>query len=319
MSSPVADKPTVAPGLVPEGLGLAPSIRHLWLRGASGQRMHALAAGHSGPRVLLLHGNPSWSYMWRQPLADLAGEAQLVALDHVGMGLSDKPSDSEYRYTLASRVADVQACIEQLGWQGQPVALVCHDWGGMIGTAWAVQQQVPLTALAALNTGAFPLPGGKPLPGLLRLGRDSALGEWLIRGLNAFARGSLVVGLKRRKLAPEVAAAFLAPYGSWADRIATVRFVQDIPLGPGDAAWDLVQRTAEGLSAYAEVPTFLGFGLRDFVFDRHFLAEWQRRFPQAEVLALPEASHMVLEDAPEQMPQALAAFLRRALGLGVGA
>lgn len=311
-----ASTPPMAPGPIPPGLGLDPALGHRWLPGAQGHRMHALVAGTRGPRILLLHGNPSWSYMWRAPMARLAQEAQLVALDHVGMGLSEKPGDGEYRYTLASRVADLQAAIEALGWAKQPLALVCHDWGGMIGTAWAVQHQAPLTALAALNTGAFPLPLDKPLPGLLRLGRDHALGEWLIRGLNAFARGSLVVGMKQRKLPPEVEAAFLAPYGSWADRIATARFVQDIPLGPGDEAWDLVVRTGQGLGAYAQLPVFLGWGLKDFVFDRHFLAEWQRRFPQAESLVLPEASHMVLEDAPEAMPAALVAFLRRALALG---
>lgn len=315
MSSSVLQPTQVAPGPIPAELTLDAAIRHLWLRSASGQRMHALAAGEAGPKVLLLHGNPSWSYMWRHPLAALVGQAQLVALDHVGMGLSDKPDDASYRYTLASRVADVEAIVEQLGWTGQPVALVCHDWGGMIGMAWAVKNQVSLTALAALNTGAFPLPGGKALPGLLRLGRDHALGEWLIRRFNAFARGTLVVGLKQRKLAPADEAAFLAPYGNWADRIATARFVQDIPLGPGDAAWDLATRTAGGLGAYAEVPTFLGWGLRDFVFDQRFLDEWSRRFPKAERLVLPAASHMVLEDAPDQMPQALEAFLRRSLGL----
>ena len=264
-----------------------------------------------GPRdgevVLMLHGNPSWSYYWRHLVLGLRDRYRCIVPDHIGMGLSDKPGDDRYRYTLQSRVDDLATLLRTLGIDG-PITLAVHDWGGMIGFGWALQHEAQVRRLLITNTAAFPLPADKPMPWQLKLGRDTMLGALLIRGANAFAAGAARDGVMRR-MAPEVRRAYEAPYDSWANRIATLRFVQDIPLGPSDPAWTLLDAAAKRLPTYADRPAFVGWGLRDFVFDHHFLAGFQRALPAAEVHAFEDAGHYVLEDKHEVLVPAMRRFL----------
>ncbi len=251
-----------------------------------------------GPRdgdvVLMLHGNPSWSYYWRKLVNGLSDRYRCIVPDHIGMGLSDKPDDAAYRYTLQSRVDDLAALLDHLGIDGK-VTLAVHDWGGMIGFGWALRDPSRIARLVILNTSAFPLPADKPMPWQLKLGRNSRLGAWAIRGFNAFSGIASYVGVAQRMPA-EVRAAYVAPYDSWAHRIATLRFVQDIPLEAGDPAWDLVAESGRRLAEYADRPALLAWGLRDFVFDAHFLRGFEQRLPNAQSLIFDDAGHYVLED-----------------------
>ena len=266
----------------------------------------------NAPPVLMLHGNPSWSYYWRRLAANLSDEYRCIVPDHVGMGLSDKPDDSRYTYTLQSRVDDLDALIEYLiRDQGAPETgwtLVLHDWGGMIGMAWASRRPERIARIVATNTAAFPNPKDQKLPTTLRLGRDSKFGEWLILRHNAFARGAVRWGVVR-KLDARTCEALLSPYDTPGNRISTLRFVQDIPLGPKDRAWPLVESTGRNLSQFSDRPMLLLWGLKDFVFDKAFFEEWQKRFPHAEAVAYPDAGHYVLEDAHERMLPAVRRFL----------
>jgi pimeloyl-ACP methyl ester carboxylesterase len=238
----------------------------------------------------------------------LSGGHRVIVPDHIGMGLSDKPSDGEYEYSLARRVADFGALIEHARIEG-PLDLVVHDWGGMIGLAWAVEHAHRVRRLVLLNTAAFHLPPDKPMPWQLSLARDSRLGALLVRGVNAFSFGATHLAVKR-PLPPAVRAAYRAPYDSWANRIATLRFVQDIPLAPGDRSYDLVSRTASKLrETFARTPVLVCWGLGDFVFDAKFLDEWRAYLPHAEVHAYPDAGHYVLEDAAEDVIPRVRAFL----------
>ena len=151
-----------------------------------------------GPRdgevVVMLHGNPSWSYYWRHLVAGLADKYRCIVPDHVGMGLSDKPDDAanaapRYDYTLQSRIDDVDALLDHLGIEG-PVTLAVHDWGGMIGFGWALLDPTRVKRLVITNTASFPLPAQKPMPWQIAMGRHSRLGGWLIRRFNLFARGA---------------------------------------------------------------------------------------------------------------------------------
>ena len=264
-----------------------------------------------GPRegevVLMLHGNPSWSYYWRRLVLGLRDRYRCIVPDHVGMGLSDKPGEDRYTYTLQSRIDDVDALLRHLDVQG-PLNLAVHDWGGGIGFGWGLREGDRIERLVILNTGAFPLPAAKPLPKALRLGRDSALGTALIRGLNAFSSVASYVGVENRMPA-DVRRAYVAPYDNWANRIATSRFVQDIPLGPQDAAWPLVEAMGRKLPEYADRPVFIGWGLRDFVFDRHFLDGFRQALPHAQVHAFEDANHYVLEDKADVLVPAIRQFL----------
>lgn len=267
-----------------------------------------------GEAVVMLHGNPSWSYYWRHLVLGLRDRYRCIVPDHVGMGLSDKPNDASdasprYDYTLQSRIDDLQALLRHVGVDdATPVTLAVHDWGGMIGFGWALQHAAQVRRLVILNTAAFPLPAGKAMPWQLTLGRDTRLGAFIIRRFNAFAVGAAFVGVARR-MPRAVRRAYLAPYGSWADRIATLRFVQDIPLAPGDRAWPPVEEAGRRLPGFADRPAFIGWGLRDFVFDRHCLQGFTEALPHAQVHAFEDAAHYVLEDKHQVLVPAIRRFL----------
>ena len=271
-----------------------------------------------GPRdgevVVMLHGNPSWSYYWRHLVSGLSDRYRCIVPDHVGMGLSDKPDDAStasprYDYTLQSRIDDLETLLRHVGIDdATPVTLVVHDWGGMIGFGWALSHAAQVRRLVVTNTAAFPLPAAKPMPWQLSLGRDSRFGAFIIRAFNAFSSGASFVGVERR-MPRAVRRAYVAPYDSWANRIATLRFMQDIPLAAGDRAWDLVEQAGHRLLGFADRPVFIGWGLRDFVFDRHFLEGFTRALPHATVQAFEDAGHYVLEDKYEVLVPAIRAFL----------
>jgi pimeloyl-ACP methyl ester carboxylesterase len=287
------------------------SSHYLEIRGL---RLHYLDEGpRDAPPVLMLHGNPTWSFYYRNLVMALRDRYRCIVPDHVGCGLSDKPGDDAYDYRLKSRIEDLDALLNHLD-LSQPLTLVVHDWGGMIGFAWAVRNPERIDRLVVLNTAAFPLPATKRMPASLRLSRLPGVGAFLVRGLNLFARGATRFCVTERPMSPEVRRAYLAPYDSWAHRVAVLRFVEDIPLRPSDESWPTVERTAEGLQALRDRPMRVFWGMRDFVFDHHFLAEWQRRFPDAAVRRFEKAGHYVLEDAADRIVPEVVTFL----GSGTG-
>ena len=271
-----------------------------------------------GPRdreiVVMLHGNPSWSYYWRTLVAGLSDRYRCIVPDHVGMGLSDKPDDDKgatprYDYTLQSRVDDLEALLRHAGVDdATPVTLAVHDWGGMIGFGWALKHAAQVKRLVILNTAAFPMPADKAMPWQIALGRDYSIGELVIRAFNAFSAGASRLGVER-KMPAAVRRAYVAPYNSWKNRISTIRFMQDIPLSPKDAAWPLLEAAGKALPSFADRPAFIGWGLKDFVFDQHFLARVRADLPQARVHAFEDAGHYVLEDRHEVLVPAIRAFL----------
>ncbi|MFT4256453.1 MAG: alpha/beta fold hydrolase [Pseudoxanthomonas sp.] len=273
----------------------------------------ALSYLDEGPRdgevVVMVHGNPSWSYYWRNLVAGLSDKYRCIVPDHVGMGFSDKPGDGRYEYTLQSRVDDLQALLRHAGIDdATPITLAVHDWGGMIGFGWALSHAAQVKRLVITNTAAFPMPAAKKMPWQIALGRDWKVGEWLIRTFNAFSWGASRFGVEK-KMPRAVRRAYVAPYDSWANRIATVRFMQDIPLGPGDKAWALLEASGKRLPAYAGLPAFIGWGLKDFVFDRHFFDGFRAALPQAQVMAFDDAGHYVMEDKAQVLVPAIRAFL----------
>ena len=272
-------------------------------------RLHYLDEGRGEP-VVMLHGNPTWSFYFRNLVLALQDSYRCIVPDHIGCGRSDKPDDSRYDYTLKSRADDLEALLDHLRVR-ENVTLVLHDWGGMIGMAYATRHPERIKRLVLFNTAAFPLPASKRFPPALTLCRVPLLGAVLVRGLNAFCRAAAYVGCKRRPMPPDVRAGYLAPYDSWANRIAVHRFVQDIPLRPGDRAYDLLREVEAGLNRFQNVPTLICWGGQDFVFDRHFLAEWERRLPRAEVRRFADAGHYVLEDCRDEIVPLVRDFLRR--------
>ena len=203
-----------------------------------GQQMHVIDVGPqqaSQGTLVMVHGNPTWSYYYRRLIAHFSTNFRCIVPDHIGMGLSSKPDDAAYSYTLGQRIADLDTLLEQLYPEG-PLTLIAHDWGGMIGMGYAVRHRQRIARLALMNTAAFGLPEGKNLPWSLRLSRMPFLGALAVRGLNLFCRGALRECIKSARLSESEHASLIAPYDSWANRIAVHRFVEDIPINPGDVS-----------------------------------------------------------------------------------
>jgi pimeloyl-ACP methyl ester carboxylesterase len=273
-----------------------------------GIRMHWLDEGPTtGEPVVMVHGNPTWSIYYRGLVVALRDRHRCIVPDHVGMGLSDKPGDRDYTYTLASRIDDLERLLAHAG-VTRDVTLVVHDWGGAIGMGWAVRHPERVKRLVILNTGAFHLPRAKSFPAALSLTR-TPLGAALVRGANAFARTAARVCVTKEAMSRDLRRAYVAPYDDWDARIATLRFVEDIPLAPSDRAYPEITRIEEGLAAFRATPALICWGMKDFVFDRHFLAEWERRLPDADVHRFERAGHYVLEDEGDAISQLVRRFL----------
>jgi pimeloyl-ACP methyl ester carboxylesterase len=271
-----------------------------------GLRYHYLDEG-AGEAVVAVHGNPTWSFYYRELVRALCGDHRVVVPDHIGCGLSDKPDDRRYPYTIERRIADFGRLMDAL--ELEDINLVVHDWGGMIGLGWAVRHPERVKRLVVLNTAAFHLPKSKAFPWQLWLVRDTPLGPLMVRGLNGFARGATRLACTRTRLSRAVRDAYCAPYDSWADRIATLRFVEDIPLAPGDRGYEIVSDTSSRLDAFRDRPVLICWGDRDFVFDHHFLDEWCRIYPHAEVHRYADCGHYILEDAGDEVIPMIRDFL----------
>ena len=272
-------------------------------------RYHYLDEGQGEP-VVMLHGNPSWSYYYRNLAQALCTTHRVIVPDHIGCGLSDKPDDSRYTYTLTNRVANLEQLLESLDIK-EKITLVVHDWGGMIGMAYATKYPERIKKLVILNTGAFHLPTDKPLPLSLKICRDTAVGSFLVRAGNAFSFIASWVGCKMNPMPRALRCAYTAPYNNWKNRIATLRFVQDIPLAPSDQAYAEVSRVESKLNTLSDKPMMICWGEKDFVFDRHFLKLWKKHFPSADVHTWRNGGHYILEDASDEVIPMVCDFIRQ--------
>lgn len=278
-----------------------------WLN-IAGNNLHYLDEGPpDAPIVLMLHGNPTWSFYYRNLVLALRDRFRCIVPDHIGCGLSDKPSANEYPYTLARRISDLNALIEHIQPES-PMHLIVHDWGGMIGFGWASERPEQIASMTIANTAAFPLPSEKKLPAALWLVRNTGIGALLVQGLNAFSGMAARVAFKK-PVSSEVRKAYTGPYDSWDNRIATLRFVQDIPLSPKDPGYNIIANTEARLADFSDKPCLMLWGEKDFVFDLHFLKKWKQIFPQAKVLSYPDCGHYVIEDAGQPLIQAVSDFL----------
>ncbi|MFQ5645803.1 MAG: alpha/beta fold hydrolase [bacterium] len=268
-----------------------------------GLKYHYLDEG-AGECLVMLHGNPTWSFYYRNLILGLRDRYRLVAPDHIGCGLSDKPG--QYDYRLSRHIDNLELLINKL--QLKKVTLVMHDWGGAIGMGWAVRHPESVKRLVIFNTAAFLLPR---IHILLRICRIPVLGALAIRGFNAFARAAVYLACrKHERMTPPVRRGYLAPYPSYADRVAHLRFVQDIPTKPGHPSYDQMKTIEKGLRQFKNLPVRIFWGEKDFVFDEHFLNRWLDFFPRAEVTRFPAAGHYVVEDAGEEILPLLKDFIK---------
>lgn len=245
--------------------------------------------------ILCVHGNPTWSFTFRRVLTNLSDRARVIAVDHIGCGLSDKPS--QYHYNLEQHVGNLARLIEQLDLRR--VTLLVHDWGGAIGLGAALKVPNRIEQFVILNTAAFPPPY---VPWRIAACRLPWIGEWSMRRLNLFARAALTMTLNRLpRLEPAVEAGLLAPYHDWDSRIAIARFVQDIPRRKRQATWQVLTNIEEGLVLFADRPVRIVWGMKDWCFRPECLERLERLLPQSQTIRLADVGHYVMEEAPDEV------------------
>jgi len=265
-------------------------------------RLHYLDEG-SGEPLLFAHGNPTWSFYWRNLIIGLRDNWRCVAVDHLGCGLSDKPQD--YNYTLAQRIDDLVQLVEHLDLTG--ATLLAHDWGGAIGLGTVQRLRQQFARIVLFNTGAFPPPF---VPWRIAACRIPLVGTFAMRGLNAFARAALSMAVEKpERMTADVRAGLVAPYDSWANRVAIDRFVKDIPFSRRHPTWQTLEQIEAGLPALADMPIQLIWGLRDWCFRPECLDRFVQHWPEAEVHRLADCGHYVVEDARERIVPLLKKFL----------
>ncbi len=291
-----------------------------WLTLPAG-RYHFLDEGQGEP-LLMVHGNPTWSFYWRRLVLAFRDRFRAVAPDHLGCGLSDKPQDGRAAiqrsaettssphpvqrttYTLQDHIDRLVSLIDHLNLE--QITLLGHDWGGPIGLGAALARPERFRRFVLLNTGAFPPPY---IPARIRVCRIPLLGPLAVRGLNLFSRAALRMAVADPKtVSPEFRAGMLAPYDSWRNRVGVLRFVQDIPASPAHPTWQTLERIEEGLTQLSTRPFQLIWGMRDWCFTPECLRRLRERIPNAHVVELPEAGHWVVEEAHDQVRAALESF-----------
>lgn len=270
-----------------------------------GARMSYLDEGpRGGEAVLMLHGNPTWSFYYRDLVRALSPGIRCIAPDHVGMGLSDKPQNHDYR--LSARIADIEALVETLGLR--KIHLVVHDWGGAIGFGLAVRRPEGIGRIVILNTAAFP---SSRIPMRISLCRAPFVGEFIVRGLNGFAEPATWMAMATRRMTWDERQGYLHPYASWSSRVGIYRFIRDIPLEPDHPSRPALERIAAGLPGFSGHETLIVWGGRDFCFDDTFLSRWRELCPHAQVERLGRAGHYVLEDSGPEVRALISNFLKK--------
>ncbi len=280
-----------------------------WLS-ADGIRIHYVDEGaRDGEPVVMLHGNPTWSYLYRRFIAALADAGhRAVAHDQLGFGRSDKPS-REREYSFARHVRHFSALMDELDLRR--VTLVVQDWGGPIGLAWAVDHPDRVARVVLLNTW----PGGIPavrFPLAFKLLFARGAGELLAKGAHVFTRVFLFrAGTQPERLGENERAAYLAPHPSWRSRAGVLAYPRLVPRGESHPSYATGRHVEETLDRLAGKPALVLWPTKDPAFGAAELDRWRSRFPDAEVHVLPDAGHYLQEDAHERAIPLLLAFLRR--------
>ena len=254
--------------------------------------------------MLMVHGNPTWSFYWRNLAVGLRDDYRVVVPDHIGCGLSDKPQ--RYNYTLAQHIDNLVSLWDHLDLDD--VTVVVHDWGGPIGIGAALQRAERVRRLVIFNTALFPPPY---IPLRIRVCRMPLLGTLAMRGMNLFARAA--IGMAPGKDFPlddVTAAGLLAPYDSWANRIGIDRFVHDIPSTSRHKCWDTLANIESQLCRH-DWPTKIIWGMQDWCFREQCLIRIHQHFPHAEIHRFDDAGHYVIEDKHEEIIPLMRDFLAR--------
>lgn len=268
----------------------------------AGVDLHYIDEG-KGETVVMIHGNPTWCYFYRNLIHALKDKYRVIAIDLLGCGLSGRPTNMNYR--LRRRIEHIEEFMRAL--DITDCSLVMHDWGGPIGSGYAVRHPERIRRLVYLNTTLTEV---DTLPWLIRTSARLPLGRMLTKFTGNFIRLATGVGVHRR-LPREIKQGYLFPYKSSSSREAIAAFVEDIPLSADHPSYQDLVEVGDGLKKFANIPVKIVWGLRDPCFHREMLTKVAGHFPHAEIVEIPDASHLVLEDSPERCCAVIREFFDR--------
>ncbi|HLF17000.1 MAG TPA: alpha/beta fold hydrolase [Candidatus Thermoplasmatota archaeon] len=276
---------------------------------SDGTTMHYVEMGKAGlrrPTILLLHGSPTWSFLWRRFLQPLSRHARVIAVDHVGFGRSDHPEDPRY-YSLERHIRNLEELAAGLGLKR--VVPVVQDWGGPIGLGWATRHPDKLAGLFLMNTWAFTERMPARLPWWFKALKAPGVGELAYRRRNLYVEGFLR-RLLRKPPTPEVMAGYRHPFPTPKSRTGVLAAARMIPTGPKHPDWATLAKVEKGLLSL-DVPARIVWGAKDPAFAKRFAWAFAEALPRAgKPTFLEEGGHFLPEDEPDQLIAEIEAFTR---------
>jgi haloalkane dehalogenase len=284
---------------IPKSLKRLYPFRSNYLSLKADLNLHYVNEG-SGEPVVMVHGNPTWSFYYRDLIKELKPSCQVVVPDHIGCGLSDKPQ--HYEYSLKNHINNFESLIKNLDLKN--ITLVVHDWGGAIGFGYATKYPQNIKKIVILNTAAF-----RPfkIPFRINICRTPFLGEAIIRRFNGFALPATFMAVKKR-LSKDIREGYLFPYRNYQNRIANARFVRDIPMNSKHPSYQTLYEIENKLQKVSCKKLIL-WGEKDFCFTMSYFNQWLKIYPEAESFVFKNAGHYVMEDAKEEVIQKVKDFL----------
>lgn len=261
--------------------------------------LHYIDVG-SGSIILMLHGNPTWSFFYRNLAKHFSINYRIIVPDHMGCGLSSKPQ--EYEYTLETHILNLCHLVAHLNLT--EITLVVHDWGGAIGMGLATKYPHLIKKMVVMNTAAFK---SLEIPMRINILRNP-LGEWFIRKFNGFS-GPATFMATTKGLSPLVKKGFTLPYHDYNSRIATAKFVRDIPMNENHPTYKTL-KTIEDKLPSLKAPLLILWGKKDFCFTMNFQKRWLDIFPEAKTVVFRNAGHYLIEDEESGVIEEIEKFLK---------
>ncbi len=278
----------------------APHYRHV-----NGFNMHFVDEG-SGDPIVLLHGDPTWGYLWRNFIPAISKRSRCIVPDHMGMGKSEVPRQP-YPYRLAHHVANLEALL--IGLRLRQITLVVHDWGGPVGLGFAIRHPDRVKRLVITNSWASARWPGGLFPRLIEMIRSPG-GEKFILDRNGYLERALTGTTHHaERLTGVVMDAYRAPFSTRGSRVAMLCWSRDIPVSEVDPSYVEMQRIENSLSLFKDIPTLILWGMLDPVLTPSVLRWWQKVYPQAITHEIQDASHFLQEDAPEMISGYITDFM----------
>ncbi len=264
----------------------------------AGHTVHYLEAGAGDP-ILLLHGNPTSSYLYRHLIAGLCDRFRCVAPDYPGFGRSR--ARAGYGFTPREHSQVIEQFVDALGLRD--LTLMVHDWGGPIGLGFAGRRPELVRRLVIGNTWAWPITGDPHFERFSQL-MGGPVGRFFILNFNAFVNVFLPLGVRRRKLTRAEMAEYRRPFPTRRSRLPTAIFPREIR-----ASHDYLAEVEHGLVRLAHLPTLLLWATRDIAFRAQERERFETLFANHRTLVLDGAGHYLQEDAPQEIVEAILGFM----------